>query len=155
MLEVSLLGIRTVLRLKRNAWSMVKWLGQATNEYPPSPGNWMTVFWRSNQSRESNALRSWHFALFDERDYDWWGMTGKRTGRTWTKGRCALRGVVKKYYWCLPILDDCEYFLFVTIHRGCRIRQGMHGHDRSSYHRYYLADLIDSLMDDDCSLVRE
>ena len=34
MLEVSLLGVGTVLRLERDAWSMVKWLRQATNEYP-------------------------------------------------------------------------------------------------------------------------
>ena len=37
-LEVSLLGVGTVLRLERDAWSMVKRLGQVTNEYaPPSP----------------------------------------------------------------------------------------------------------------------
>ena len=35
MLEVSLLGEGTVLRLERDAWSMVKWLRQATDEYPP------------------------------------------------------------------------------------------------------------------------
>ena len=35
LLEVSLLGVGTVLRLERNAWSMVKWLRQATNEYAP------------------------------------------------------------------------------------------------------------------------
>ena len=35
MLEVSLLGVGTVLRLERDAWSMVKWLRQATNEYAP------------------------------------------------------------------------------------------------------------------------
>ena len=37
MLEVSLLGVGTVLRLERDAWSMVKWLRQATNEYAPPP----------------------------------------------------------------------------------------------------------------------
>ena len=35
MLEVSLLGVGTVLRLGRGAWSMVQWLRQATNEYAP------------------------------------------------------------------------------------------------------------------------
>ena len=38
LLEVSLLGVGTVLRLERDAWSMVKRLRQATNEYaPPLP----------------------------------------------------------------------------------------------------------------------
>ena len=37
MLEVSLLGVGTVLRLGRDAWSMVKRLRQATNEDPPPP----------------------------------------------------------------------------------------------------------------------
>ena len=37
MLEVSLLGVGTVLRLERDAWSMVKRPRQATNEYAPSP----------------------------------------------------------------------------------------------------------------------
>ena len=39
MTEVSLLivGLGTVLRLERDAWSMVKRLRQATNEYPPHP----------------------------------------------------------------------------------------------------------------------
>ena len=38
LLEVSLLGVGTVLRLERDAWSVVKRLRQATNEYaPPSP----------------------------------------------------------------------------------------------------------------------
>ena len=40
MLEVFLLGVGTVLRLERDAWSMVKGLRQVTNEYaspPPSP----------------------------------------------------------------------------------------------------------------------
>ena len=37
MLEVSLLGVGTVLRLGRDAWSTVKRLRQATNEYAPSP----------------------------------------------------------------------------------------------------------------------
>ena len=36
-LEVSLLGVGTVLRLDRNAWSMVKRLRQATHEYAPPP----------------------------------------------------------------------------------------------------------------------
>ena len=36
-LEVSLLGVGTVLRLEMDAWSMVKWLRQATNEYAPPP----------------------------------------------------------------------------------------------------------------------
>ena len=37
MLEVSLLGVVTVLRLERDAFSMVKCLKQATNEYAPPP----------------------------------------------------------------------------------------------------------------------
>ena len=37
LLEVSLLGVGTVLRLERDAWSMVKRLRQATNEYTPAP----------------------------------------------------------------------------------------------------------------------
>ena len=37
LLEVSLLGVGTVLRLERDAWSMVKWLTQATKEYAPPP----------------------------------------------------------------------------------------------------------------------
>ena len=36
-LEVSSLGVGTVLRLERDAWSMVKWLRQATNKYAPPP----------------------------------------------------------------------------------------------------------------------
>ena len=37
MLEVSLLGVGTVLRLERDAWSMVKCLRQATDKYAPTP----------------------------------------------------------------------------------------------------------------------
>ena len=37
MLEVSLLGVGTLLRLQRGAWSRVKWIRQATNEYAPPP----------------------------------------------------------------------------------------------------------------------
>ena len=37
LLEVSLLGARTVLRLERDAWSMVKRLRLATDEYAASP----------------------------------------------------------------------------------------------------------------------
>ena len=36
MLEVSLLGVGTVLRLERDAWSMVKWLRQATQMSTPA-----------------------------------------------------------------------------------------------------------------------
>ena len=37
--EVPLLGVGTVLRFERDAWPMVKWLRQATNENPlPPPG---------------------------------------------------------------------------------------------------------------------
>ena len=36
LFEASLLGVGTVIRLKRDAWSMVKGLRQATNEYAPS-----------------------------------------------------------------------------------------------------------------------
>ena len=44
MLEVSLFGVGTVLRLERNAWSMMKWLNQATNEYAPSPLRFLFFF---------------------------------------------------------------------------------------------------------------
>ena len=37
MLEVSLLGVGTVLHLERNAWSMVKWQRHAIDEYTPPP----------------------------------------------------------------------------------------------------------------------
>ena len=37
MLGVSLIGVGTVLRFERGAWSMVKRLRQATNEYAPPP----------------------------------------------------------------------------------------------------------------------
>ena len=37
MLEVSLIGVGTVLLLERDARSMVNCLRQATNEYAPSP----------------------------------------------------------------------------------------------------------------------
>ena len=37
MLEVSLLGVGTVLRLEKDAWSMAKLLRQATNEYALLP----------------------------------------------------------------------------------------------------------------------
>ena len=37
MLEVSLVGVGTVLRLGRDTWSMVKWLRQAPNESAPPP----------------------------------------------------------------------------------------------------------------------
>ena len=30
--------VGTVLRLEKDAWSMVKWLTQATNEQPPAGG---------------------------------------------------------------------------------------------------------------------
>ena len=36
MLEVSLSGVGTVLRLERNAWSRVKSLRHARNDYAPS-----------------------------------------------------------------------------------------------------------------------
>ena len=35
MLDVSLLGVGTVLRLERDSWSIVKRLTQATNAPPP------------------------------------------------------------------------------------------------------------------------
>ena len=35
VLEVSLLGVGAVLRVERHAWSMVKRLRQATNDYAP------------------------------------------------------------------------------------------------------------------------
>ena len=36
-LEVSPLGVRTLLLLERDTWSMAKWLRKATNEYAPPP----------------------------------------------------------------------------------------------------------------------
>ena len=35
--EVSLFGVGTVLRLERDAWSVVKLLRQTTNEHAPPP----------------------------------------------------------------------------------------------------------------------
>ena len=50
MLEVSLLGVGTVLRLERNAWSKVKRLRQATNEYAPPPSFlWGCAMWYTNK----------------------------------------------------------------------------------------------------------
>ena len=46
MLEMSLLGVGTVLRLERDAWLTVNCLRQATNEYappPPSLGRFSTL----------------------------------------------------------------------------------------------------------------
>ena len=37
MLEASLFGVGTVLRLERDAWPLVKCRRQATNEDPPPP----------------------------------------------------------------------------------------------------------------------
>ena len=37
MLEVSLLGVGTVLRFERDAWSTAECIRQATNEYAPPP----------------------------------------------------------------------------------------------------------------------
>ena len=42
MLEVPLLGVGTVLRLESDAWSVVKRLRQATNDYPPPRAPWRT-----------------------------------------------------------------------------------------------------------------
>ena len=49
LLEVSLLGVGTVLRLERDTWLMVKWLRQATSEYatPPLPPRFFVFFWLS------------------------------------------------------------------------------------------------------------
>ena len=40
MLEMSITGVWTVLRLERDTWSMVTRLRQATNEYPPHTPSW-------------------------------------------------------------------------------------------------------------------
>jgi len=45
MLEVSLLGVGTVLRPEKDAWSMAKWLRQATNEYAPTRPLLLSVPW--------------------------------------------------------------------------------------------------------------
>ena len=45
ILEVFLLGAGTVLRLERDAWSMVPRLRQATNEYPPLSFYVVTASW--------------------------------------------------------------------------------------------------------------
>ena len=42
MLEASLLGVGTVLRLESDAWSMVKLPRRATNEYPPPAAHYGT-----------------------------------------------------------------------------------------------------------------
>ena len=49
MLEVSLLGLGTALRLERDAWSMVKLLliRQATNGYAPPPPGACLHFYRA------------------------------------------------------------------------------------------------------------
>ena len=57
LLEVSLLRVGTVLRLERDAWSMVKRLRQATNEYAPlyrSMGrSWYAMYELKDQSISS------------------------------------------------------------------------------------------------------
>ena len=51
ILGVSLLGVGTALRLKNHAWSTVKRLSQATNEYAtPSPPCWR------QQCRDSRVM---------------------------------------------------------------------------------------------------
>ena len=55
MLEVSLVGVGTVLRLGRDVWSMVKWLRQATNEYLPPP-----VYGRCNRCVGSDVSADLH-----------------------------------------------------------------------------------------------
>ena len=39
MLKVSIFGVGMVLRFERDAWSMVKWLRQATRKYAPPAGS--------------------------------------------------------------------------------------------------------------------
>ena len=51
MLEVSLLRVGTVLRLERDAWSMVILLRHATNEYAPPPLNGSSSFNRYHPSQ--------------------------------------------------------------------------------------------------------
>ena len=46
MLKVSPLGVGTVFRLERGAWSMDKWLRQAKNEYAP-PTKMYILQWAS------------------------------------------------------------------------------------------------------------
>ena len=43
MLEVSLLGLGTVLRLERDAWSVVEILRQTANEYAPHAPSVLTL----------------------------------------------------------------------------------------------------------------
>ena len=65
MLQLSLLGVGTVLRLGNDAWSMVKRLRQATNEYAPPlpplrlldssrPRNWSLSLGIDASSRDAN-----------------------------------------------------------------------------------------------------
>ena len=60
MLEVSLLGVGTVLRLERDAWSMVKWLRQATNEYASPPPVHICLSFPSCRGK-NQALPHWFF----------------------------------------------------------------------------------------------
>ena len=54
MIEVSLLGIGTVLRLERDAWSMAKWLRRATKEYAPPPPPPDTLVAGANSARPAH-----------------------------------------------------------------------------------------------------
>ena len=55
MLGVSLLGVGTVLRLARDAWSMVELLKQTTTEYAPPPTLVVDV-WPFQRSRQVRPL---------------------------------------------------------------------------------------------------
>ena len=63
-LEVSLLGVGTVLRLDRDAWSMVKRLRQTTNETPPAPPP------KKSQKGVTNALAVWQCLFQKSSDTD-------------------------------------------------------------------------------------
>ena len=63
MLEVSQLllvvGVGTVLRLERDAWSLVKWLRLATNQYALHPSQAWAVHNRLDYSRCQGVLQGW------------------------------------------------------------------------------------------------
>ena len=56
LLEVSVARAETVLRLERGAWSMVKWLRQAANEYAFPPSSLLLVQKPAQHVRACPAL---------------------------------------------------------------------------------------------------
>ena len=59
MLEVSLLGVGMVLRIERDAWSVVKWRRQATHEHEPPPPPTLTIppNWSNAKKMSANPVR--------------------------------------------------------------------------------------------------